>query len=632
MPKIEFLPSKKTLNVEAGTELIDAARMAGVEIESPCGGKGTCGKCLIRVAQGEMENQSTASLTPQAVAEGYVQSCRARLGIGDVVVEIDESSWGKSGKFISEDETHMVSYELMPIPDQLDPRTDMLLVHVAAPASGDGLSDVDRLIRAIQNEVGISKIDVTLRTARKVANAIRAENGLVTVAIEQGDEQAKVIAIDPGDRTHEHYGIAVDIGTTTVVVQVVDLKSARIIATRGNYNGQVACGSDIISRINYAQKPERLEELSSRVLETINNLLGAAAKSKNIDPSRISNASISGNTTMIHLMLGLSPEHIRLDPYTPTVLKTGPYAAGEVGVKINPDARISISPNVGSYVGGDITSGLLCTDFQKNVKDINLFIDIGTNGEIVVGNDEFLMGCACSAGPAFEGGGVKCGTRAATGAIETVEVDKQTGLPSYVTIGDIPPRGICGSGMISLLANLFLTGWIDPAGKLCRDRESSAIRIQGRRASYVIASADESSTSQEIIIDEIDIENIIRAKAAIYSACSLVLTEVETSFDSLANIYIAGGFGRSLSLDKAIVIGLLPDVPRNKFHFLGNASLIGSYMALVSSKFDRQRDELASRMTYIDLSTNPTYMDQYTAALFLPHTDLKRFPTANMLS
>ncbi len=628
MAKIEFLPSRKSVDVPTGTALLDAARQAGVELESPCGGKGTCGKCLVRIKKGEVDALSIASLTPKALADGYVQACKTQLKAQDVVVEIDEAVGKKEGKFIKDDETHMVRSALLSESGRPDPLAVKWSIEVPQPKEGDGLGDVERLIRAVKAKTGQNHIFVTLGVMRELAEALRMEDGLLTVTL-QGDRD--IIGIESGDSTTAQFGVAVDLGTTTVVVQIVDLVDAGVVATRSGYNSQIVCGSDIISRINYAQKPERLKELQSRAQQSIDTLIKEAVDARGIDAADISNVSVSCNTTMVHLLLGLSPEHIRLSPYTPTVLTVPGLTAGQVGIDVNPDAEVCFGPCVGSYVGGDITSGLLATDIAKNGEALSLFIDVGTNGEIVLGNDDFLLGCACSAGPAFEGGGIKCGVRASLGAIETVDVDAGTGMPRYETIGDAAPTGICGSGMISLLANLFSTGWIDPKGKLNRDRECVAIRAEGRHGSYLIVKASDSGTGKDIFIDEIDIENIIRAKAAIYSACSLLLKEVGTDFDSLETITIAGGFGRSLDLEKAIVIGLLADLPHEKFRFIGNASLLGSYLSLVSKRFGRLRHDIANRMTYIDLSCNPHYMDQYTAAIFLPHTDPAKFPSVRVI-
>jgi len=626
MPRVTFQPSGKFIDVPAGTELPAAAREAGVEIDSPCGGKGACGKCIVRIEHGEVDSDSLGMLPPTAVADGYVLACKTRL-LDSVTVHVPESAGREGGKFVEEDETYLVRRELLPKDWDFDPLTVKWMIQVAPPHSDDGLGDMDRLIRAVQVDWGKREVVCTLGVLRELAEAIRRENGLVTVTLIRDAERLHVVRIEPGNQTIQHYAVAVDVGTTTVAVQLINLSLGRIVATRSCYNDQVTCGLDVISRINYAQRGEGLDELRRRVLKSINRLLEQVARHESIDPARITTAVVSGNTTMIHLLLGMTPEYIRLGPYTPTVLQAPYLTAREVGIEINPDSWICFSPHVGSYVGGDITAGVLCTDLATDSEKVGLFIDIGTNGEVVVGNRDFLLSCACSAGPAFEGAGIDCGMRAAVGAIERISVDAATGAGRYSTIGDARPLGICGSGMIDLLANLFLAGWIDPAGKFDRTRPSPSIRVDGRRAVYTVAPAEQTATGKPITISEIDVENIIRAKAAIYSATALMLEQVGVAVADLTSIYVAGGFGRFLDLDKAITLGLLPDLPRERFHFIGNASLMGSYMVVVSQDYRRRQMELARRMTYMDLSTNPRYMDQYTAALFLPHTETARFPS-----
>ncbi len=627
MPRVRFQPSGKSVEVAPKTELLDAARQAGVVVESPCGGKGTCGKCIVRVTSGEVDSRSLGLLPPTAVAEGYVLACATVVLAEDLIVEVPEQAALEGGKFAPENETHLVRRELLPKQWEYDPLAVKWLVHVESPQLENGLSDLDRLTRAIQHDWGKRPVEYSLLGIRKVADTLRKMQGQVTATIVRDSGRLHVINIEPGDTTLRHYAIAVDVGTTTVAVQLIDLAIAQIVAARSDYSDQIACGLDVISRINYARSPERLEELRQRVLGTVNRLIRQVAKSHGVDPHEISNAAVSGNTVMTHLLLGLNPEYLRLAPYTPTLLQVPYLRNSEIGIDINPQAWIHFSPCVGSYVGGDITAGILCTDLAAATADINLFIDIGTNGEIVVGNNDFLMACACSAGPAFEGGGIEWGMRASTGAIEKVTVDPATGLPRYSTVGNVRPCGICGSGMIDLVAGLFLSGWLDAAGKFDRVRPCSAIRVEGRRASYTVASAEETAARKPIVITETDIENIIRTKASIYSACALMLKQVGLNFEDIRHIYIAGGFGRFLDLENAVVIGLVPDLPRDKFHYIGNSSLMGSYMVVVSQDFRQRQLELAGRMTYLELNTDPSYMEQYTGALFLPHTDPARFPS-----
>jgi len=628
MPIITFQPSGKVANVPPGTELMDAAEQAQVVIVTPCGGKGTCGKCIVNILSGEVDSNSTDILTETEKNNGYVQACRTKVLDTPVTVDVPEQVELKEGKstvgFVDD---NLIPADLFPKPSQIDPLAIKLFITVAEPQPEDGFSDIDRVTNSLQLKRNTTGFTYTLPVIRSLAETLRADSGRITVTLVQQTEQCQVIRVEPGDRTSSHYGIAVDIGTTTLSVMLVDQSNTGILTIRSDYNSQIKCGTDIISRINYANRPERLEELRQLVLKTINKLIKQVCDDNDLRPEDILSAAISGNTTMIHLLLGLNPEYIRLEPYTPTLYESPTLSADKIGININPGSPIYFSPAVGSYVGGDITAGLLCTDISTDTDKINLLIDIGTNGEIVVGNSEFLMTCACSAGPAFEGGGIDSGMRAAPGAIEHVEIDKSSGSATCSTIGNIPPTGICGTGMISLLANLFTSGWIDPAGKLNRTKNSENITVSGRNAFYTIVRAEETGNSKPIVITETEIANIIRAKAAIYSASSLMLDQIGISFGDIARVYIAGGFGSSLDLQEATIIGLIPDIPLEKFRYIGNSSLFGSYMVLISQEFKNRQLNLAKRMTYIDLSKYPNYMDQYTAAQFLPHTDLGNFPS-----
>lgn len=630
MPTITFQPAGASIAVPPGTVLLAAARQAGVEIQSPCGGEGTCGKCIVRVLSGEVDSSGLGVLSRSEVADGYVLSCHAKVLTQDVVIEVPEQIGTAGGKFSdAAEDAHLIRKDLLPQRWDYDPMAVKWLIEVPEARLEDGLADLDRFTRAIQRHWGKLDVQVNLPVLRNLADTIRAEGGRMTTTLVRDHDRLCVVGIEPGDTTVRHYGIAVDIGTTTMAVQLVYLPLAEVVATRSDYNGQIPCGLDVISRINYARTPERLEELRQRVLGTLNRLVQQVCASHDVGTHEVANAVVSGNTTMTHLLLGLNPEYIRQEPYTPTLAEVPFLTAAEVGIDINPQAWVCLSPSVGSYVGGDITAGLLCTDLATDTEEVNLFIDIGTNGEIVVGNRDFLLTCACSAGPAFEGGGIDCGMRAALGAIERVEVDPATGEPAISTIGNTAPKGICGSGMIALLASLFTTGWLDAAGKLDRSRPSPAIDVTGRHASYTIATAAQTG-AEPLVISELDIQNIIRAKAAIYSACALLLDQVGLTFDDLTHVYIAGGFGRFLDLEKATVLGLIPDLPRERFQYIGNASLMGSYMILVSRDFRRRQLDLARRMTYVELNTDPSYMDQYTGALFLPHTDPSRFPSVRV--
>ena len=633
MPIVTFHPGGKSIEVPSGTMLLDAIHQTGIGLDASCGGEGNCGKCLVRIEAGKIESEHSEILSASQEAQGFVLACKSRILESPVIIEIPEQSSKSGGQFI--DDTDVVGIDPRDIFSSgpiSDPPVSKHFLDVPKPQLQDGLSDLDRLSRAIQKKFGKREVVVPLPIIRQIAETLRADDGKVSVTVFDDSDRIYVTALESGNRASRQFGIAIDIGTTTVAIQLVDLKSPRAMAVRTTYNDQIDCGLDVISRINYARKPERLEELRAKVVRTINRLVKAACRACECEPCEVISAVAAGNTTMIHLLLGLNPEYIRLGPYTPTVMQRLSLTAREIGIEISPEAMVYLSPAVGSYVGGDITSGVLCTSIAAGSAKVNLFVDIGTNGELVIGNREFLLACACSAGPAFEGGGIECGMRAAGGAIDKVTIDPNSGIASSHTIGDRKPAGICGSGMISLLAELFLTGWIDPAGKINRDRESSAIRIEGRQARFIIVPAENTASGRPITISEPDIENIIRAKAAIYAACSLMLEQVGLDFAHLDNIFIGGGFGRFLDIEKAVMIGLVPDLPREKYHYLGNSSLMGACRLLVSQQSRERQLELCRRMTYLELNTNPAYMDQYTGALFLPHTDIRQFPSVRDLT
>lgn len=618
MPAVSFLPFKKTVEVEPGTDLLEAARRAGVPIDAQCGGEGICGRCLVRIVEGD------ASLDPpepaeEAREEGLVRACKTRAADAPLLVELPAAPL--SLEIIGQSDGDLDELPALRPSGALAESVDLEL---SPPQPDDGMSDLDRLLRELGKIFPDTKT-VPVGVLRSMADVLRADGGRIAATCSAPDPERRIVRLRPASAKRPPCGVAVDLGTTTVSVLLVDLESGSVIAGRNGYNRQIPCGADVISRINYAGRPGGLEELRSRALGAINDLVGEACARTGIEPEEIDAAVVSGNTVMSHLLLGLSPEHLRLAPYTPTLLDIPGFSAVEIGLSINPSAPVRLSPCAGSYVGGDITAGVLTADFGAGTQGVSLFIDIGTNGELVIGNSEFLMACACSAGPAFEGGGIACGMRAAPGAIARVTVDEDSGLPGYSVIGDRAPRGICGSGMITLLAELFTKGWLDNSGRLVRDRPCERIREQGRRASYIIVPGE--GGGREIALTESEIESILRAKAAVYSACSLLLSHLGMQPKDLSRVYVAGGFGRQLDLEAAIGIGLLPDLPAERFVYLGNASLTGSYMLLLSGQKREMQRALWRRMTYIDLSGEPSYMDHYTAALFLPHTDFARFPS-----
>ncbi|MCL2759244.1 MAG: ASKHA domain-containing protein [Treponema sp.] len=612
MPKITFLPDNIAVEKPECSSLLEAARNAGVFVETPCGGNGTCQKCLV-VINGKQ-----------------VLICQTAVPGEDITVEVKNNgpcltTYKWSGAInadyhgLNEESLNIISGNLRKSADKFLIDNDEIFlksikITVPAPALLDGLSDSDRFKRAFlkifEQKAECRDVALPLNILATLPEKLRESDGSLEMFYYIEKNTAKIIS----SSLSSYFGIAIDIGTTTVALWLVDLKTKKIISTHNAYNSQIECGLDVISRINFAKK--NLNELKTRILKTINELIQDACKDAGIEQQQILYVSIAGNTVMTHLLLGIVPEYIRLSPYTPAVFQPQVYTAAQIGILANDNAPVIFAPAVGSYVGGDITAGLLCTELAQNTAqgippgELILFIDIGTNGEIVIGNNDFIFACACSAGPAFEGGGIKYGVRASSGAIEKVSINKN-GEPEISTIGDKPPIGICGSGIISAIAELFRKGIIDSAGKFLHTAGNV------KNSEYILCGG--------ISINEADIENFIRAKGAIFSACQTMLNSIGMSFKDVSKVYVAGGFGRFLDLEDARTIGLLPRLPDENYTFLGNSSCLGAYLSLVSEEYRAKLHEIAKKITYVDLSNEPKYMDHYTGALFLPHTDRTLF-------
>ncbi len=468
---------------------------------------------------------------------------------------------------------------------------------------------------------------------RQLGAALREGEWQLTVimVLEAVDDQVKthrILDVRPGltDEGDPLWAAAVDIGTTTVSFWLVDLVTGKVKAHAAEYNGQIARGEDVISRIVYASKNGGGEELQRQVASTINKLSDSACKRAHAKPREIIKASIAGNSTMIHLLMGLPASSIRLSPFITTVNQPPPSTSHEVGFNFAPDALIDCLPGVASYVGADITAGVLSSGLDKTEK-ITLFIDIGTNGEIVLGNRDWLVTCACSAGPAFEGAGVVCGMRATTGAIEEVWINETSKEPQYRVIGGGKPAGLCGSALIALVSEMFLSGILDKSGNINLSLPSKRIREGDHGSEYVVAWASETETGKDIVITHVDVDNLMRAKAAIYAGYSVLAEQVGMTLENVQQMIIGGSFGKHINVEKAIQIGLLPDMPWEKFHFLGNTSIKGAYLALLETSQRERISDISKRMTYIELSADNTFYEAFTSALFLPHTDISKFPS-----
>jgi uncharacterized 2Fe-2S/4Fe-4S cluster protein (DUF4445 family) len=631
---VDFIPDDVKITAEEGENLLNVAANAGVYIHAYCGGEGVCGKCKVRIEQGEVAATQATRLKSAEIEQGFRLACQSKV-VSDLVVRIPETI-GKDGKRLKRKPKTTRSLSARSLNDligswDVDPLVEKRFFLLSSPTIEDNVSDLQRLIRAISKGCPecqppsydhpelLGELPFTMRRADWEVTAILLRGKRL-------EEPDRIIAVEPGDTTSALYGLAVDIGTTTVCGVLIDLNSGKVLAEASEYNGQIRYGEDVISRIIYSQRPGGLQALQQSVVRTINNVIDAVCKKISIVHEDISYIMAAGNTTMSHLLLGLDPKFVREAPYTPTCNEYPVTKASAIGITAHPSVRLFLYPSVASYVGGDITSGVHACQMHKST-ELTLFIDIGTNGEIVIGNQEWLVCAACSAGPAFEGGGIKHGMRAAGGAIENFHIEPETLDPMIITINHAKPQGICGSGLISIVAELLEAGVIDQQGKFSRNLDHPRIRKGYDGYEYVLVRAKDSALDEDIVITEVDLDNLMRAKGAMYAGYQTLLESVSMNFSDLDRVILAGNFGNYIDLEQAICIGLLPDIGRDRFYYLGNASLLGAQVSLTDHKRFWERTLVNKLMTNMELSESPHFMNHYMASLFLPHTDMGLFPT-----
>lgn len=626
--QVRFLPDNVTVSVPPGTDLLRAAALAGLEIKSGCGGEGVCGRCLVAIRSGRARVEE-GNMAPKYRRLGYALACRTKVE-GDLVVEIPPEARIETtqqvlldgpSRLLQEKETDvLLQYGLQPV-------CRKYTVSLPPPTLVENAPDLTRLVARLVPSTGFSEITTNLAALRELPEVLRRDNFRVTCTLaDLGDGRAEIVHVEPGEAVRPAYGLAVDIGTTTVAALLVDLASGETLDRVGTYNHQIRFGDDVITRIIHSVREERgLEELQRAAVDTINELIDRLLARHDLWPTDIQAVAVAGNTTMTHLFLGVSPKYLRLEPYIPAAARFPVVRAGELGLKVHPEAPVRCMPAVASYLGGDIVAGLLVADMQ-HLPGIGLYIDIGTNGEMVLGGRDFLVGCACSAGPAFEGSGITCGMRATAGAIDGVTIDPDTLEARVHTVGGEKPLGICGSGLVDLLAKMWRAGIIDRAGNFQR-LPSPRLRWGDEGPEYVLAWRRESGSGRDVVITEADVKNLLRSKAAVYAGIRSLLRSVDMELEAVEKVWIAGGFGNYLNIRAAVRIGLLPDLPPEKFVFLGNASVKGARLALLSGRAWQEAERVAQGITYLELSVGNTFMDEFVSALFLPHTDLRLFPS-----
>ncbi len=627
--KIHFNPDNVDVVVGQGENLLQAAIAAGVNIYASCGGNGVCGTCKVMIEKGQVETTRTEKLSEAEYQQGIRQACQSRA-ITDLAVYIPVES--RLEKAVLAHELKRTS-ETVATGWRFKPPLHKCYVELPPPTMEDNFCDLSRLLRSLKQQCHLANIMVDFEVIKTLPKVLRKKGWHVTVtslvkAVRTKADRRRptIINVEPGNTTHKHYALAFDIGTTTVCGQLLDLNRGKVIAESMAYNGQINYGADVITRIAYSQKPGGLKKLQQTVVTTINQIIEKLLIQNQLDLRHIGHITLAGNTTMTHILFGLDPKYLRLAPYTPPTCFIPPIRATSLGIKAGKQVYLFTFPSVASYIGGDIVSGIVGTGVHQR-KNLTLYIDIGTNGEIVIGNSDWMATASCSAGPAFEGGGIKHGIIAAEGAIEDFSINQSNLEPEIGTIGGARPKGICGSGLINTVAGLLVAGVIGQNGKFNPDLPSKRIRQGSDGHEYVLAWASETQIGRDIVITEVDIDNLMRAKAAMYAGYQTLSESVGIPCCDFEQVIIAGAFGSNMNIEKSIIIGLLPDLPADRFVFIGNGSLLGARLTSFSTDLLDDARRVAHMMTNFELSENVDFMNNYVAALFLPHTHANEFPT-----
>ena len=629
--------SEVHINANKGDKLLSVAQRANVAIDAPCSGNGACGKCRVRLLKGELESPRTRHITEEEYVMGWRLACISRV-LTDVVVAVPDIASAyrsrmkvadlSSPKELEIFERTKAEIEAAGIP--FGNNLSAVTVGMAPPTNDDTMPDNERVAWALRAQTGAEKVVFAFLALKKLARVLRDSDFNIRCVLETEGDTATVLDVMPAGDTTPIAGLVVDLGTTSVAALLVNMEDGSVLAKASTGNGQIRYGADVINRIIESGREGGGTRLQKAVVdESITPLAEQLCAAAGIGMKNIYRMCLAGNTTMNHLLLGVYAEPVRMEPYIPTFFHCDDIRTSSLHMRLHPDARLILAPNIGSYVGGDITAGCFAS-MLWNKEEMALFIDLGTNGELVFGNNEFLMSCACSAGPAFEGGDISCGMRATDGAIDAMKIDKATMEPDYTVIGNARhPVGICGSGIIDTIAELFKAGIINGKGKF--SREGRRIRFdENGMGEYIIAFKEDTGLTRDISINEVDIDNFIRAKGAIFSATMTMLSSMGMDPSVLEHVYVAGGIGSGINMDNAVTIGMLPDIDRSCFSYIGNSSLAGAYAMLTSQKSREKVDELARTMTYLELSTEPGYMDSFVGACFLPHTDAEMFPSVQL--
>jgi len=610
----------KSVELSEGETILDAAKRAAISIPALCGGRGFCGKCRVIVTKGldnlaSVSTSEALSFSEEEISRGYRLACCSTI-LHDTAISVEvplESN-------IEQQKLLIVGIETA-VP--LNPCVTKHVLNLPTQQIGTVRSDVEILFEQLAAETGTATFDMSHCALTQLPNVIREQNGVVTVTLHENHE---VFRVQPGSDLNGPYGLAVDIGTTKLAAYLLDLSNASILATASSANPQIPYGDDLITRISYASENDRnLNQLRGVLVDALNALVETVCETAAIEVMDVCDVVAVGNTAMHHIFLGINPRFLALSPYPPAIRSAVSIRCDEIGLRFNPDAHVYLPPVVAGFVGADAIADVLATEIYE-AESAALLIDIGTNTEIVMSDGHRLMACSCASGPAFEGGCIRHGMRAERGAIERVYIESETLEPGYRTIEDVPPRGICGSGVVDTLASMVKSGVIDQRGKINQKLGISRIRSVNGLGEYVLAWKNETAIESDITVEQKDIEKVQLAKAAIYSGISILMRHLRINASDIEQVFLAGAFGNYVDPESALTIGMYPDLPIDQIRFVGNSAGSGARMALLSKEIRREADDIARNIGYVELAADPDFQREFTDALYLPHRNSARFP------
>ncbi len=615
---ITFLPEGKHLDIKSGSTVLDATRKMGIDIQAPCGDLGLCGRCKIVLGKGKnLAEPPTETekkiLSTKELDDGYRLACQCKVsekGLLSVIVPPESK--------ISQQ--RIVIQGIMP-QFQMSPIVKDTIIELKKKQ--ESKSDSETLLEAL-SENGFTDVSIDIDAIRRLPDVIREGNWSINATLWNNKE---VLSLQPKDKAGQTLGFAVDVGTTKVAGYLVDLKNGELLAAVSLPNPQISFGEDLISRITYwTESEEKGISLQKIVIGCVNKLIEDSCKKFDVTKNEIYDITVVGNTAMHHIFFGISPKYVGQSPFPVAVKNSFDVKAKDIGMIANSAAYVHALPPIAGFVGADTVAGILATEIY-NKEETCMLIDVGTNAEIVVGNKDKLTCCSAPAGPAFEGAKIKHGMRASSGAIETVWIDPKTLETGYKTIDETKPRGICGSGIIDTVAQLLKTNVIDDIGRFNKKLNNPRLRILGENTEFVLAWQKDTSINKDITITRHDIQEILLAKAAVYTGTHILLKRLNLKPNDVEKLYIAGAFGTYIDLTNTLTIGMFPEIPTNKIQFVGNTAGSGGRLVLLSEKLRSKAEEIAINTGYIELASDPSFETEFTNALWLPHREKERFPS-----